>query len=263
MAEPAEQSPPHAASSQAARVRAEYAEIETLLRGSGPGRRFLSEHARRSRAADSEGLLAALTRLEVVASPSARRQDRDLSTLVEMRQAIERMRSELAAIKPAPQPPAQQALGAIAETAERATSEILDAAEAISDAAWSLRETGASPALCDAIERRVTGIFRSCAVQAVSGRCAGTMAAVLTLIEQRLKALIEIGGGENLDVGSDGGLLNGQSRAEAPPLPVAAQAGLRAPSAAPATRPVAAETSRGEPSALATLGAVKRAALFG
>jgi len=249
MAEPAEQSSPHAASSQAARVRAEYAEIETLLRGSGPGRRFLSEHARRSRAADSEGLLAALTRLEVAAAAPARRQDQVLGTLIEMRQAIERARSELATIKPVPRPPTQQEFGAIAKASEQTTSEILEAAEAISDAAWSLRETGASPALCDAIERRVTAIFRTCAVQAANGHCAAAMAAVLTLIDQSLKDLIEPGDGKDLVSGSDGGLVNG--------------AELPGQNQAPACRPVAAETSRGEPSAFAKLDAVKRAALFG
>jgi hypothetical protein len=262
MPEQAGQASPQLDASQAARARADYAEIEALLLGSLPGRRFLSEHARRSRAADGERLLKALTRLEMGAARPARRQDQVSGGLIEMREAIERMRAELAAVGPPHQPSAPQGLEAIVEATQQATSEIMEGAEAISDAAWSLRERGAVPALCDAVERRVTGILRACAVQAVSARRLKTVVAVLTLIERRLKARIASAGVEDPSTCGDGARGNGQDRTE-PPLPVAAPSGLPTLSTAAETLPVAAETSRAKSSAFGTLDAVKRAALFG
>ncbi len=96
MLEKAPEAAPHAKASQAARISAEYAAIERLLLSSVRGRWFLSEHARRHRAADTEMLLDAITRLELVLlRPQRRHPDHALGDLVEMRQAILRMRQDI------------------------------------------------------------------------------------------------------------------------------------------------------------------------
>lgn len=97
MPEKAPEAAPHAKASEAARCAADYAAIERTLLSSVRGRWFLTEHGRRSRAADTEMLLDAITRLELVLlRPPRRHPGHALGDLVEMRQAIERMRQDIA-----------------------------------------------------------------------------------------------------------------------------------------------------------------------
>jgi chemotaxis regulatin CheY-phosphate phosphatase CheZ len=145
-------------------------------------------------------LLEAIGRLEqaVVAERSAQDLDRLRFDLMEMAKAISRTKSEIAAIRPADQPShliaASETLDAISRTTERATSEILEAAEHIQEAAWTLREDGANAALCDELDRRATEIYTACSFQDLTAQRIARIVQTLRYLEGRINAMIDIWG---------------------------------------------------------------------
>ncbi len=204
MLETAEEAPPQSTTSPEARLDAEYAAVEAVLLDSARGRWFLSEYARRNRAADTEMLLDAIAKLELaVLRPQRRYQDQMLSELIEMSEAIARARREIAAIKPPNQLlAATEELDNIVEATEKATSEILQAAEEIQEVGWILREKGAEPGPCDTLDQRATDIYTACSFQDITGQRTEKVVKVLRFIEQRINAMIEIWGFEDTDLGT-------------------------------------------------------------
>src|SRR5262249_43542650 len=78
---------------------------------------------------------------------------------------------------------------------ERATSDILAAAERIQEIAWTLRERGADSAICDALDQRATDIYSACSFQDLTGQRTRKVVDVLQFLEDRIRAMIEIWGG--------------------------------------------------------------------
>jgi len=126
---------------------AEYAAIEATIGGTERGQQFLAEHARRARATEIQSVLSAVERLErvVTADRSVDAVGTLRGDLLEMAEAISRTKAEITAISiPGADQTrlatASQALDAIIRATEQATSDILGAAEAVQEAAWTLRE---------------------------------------------------------------------------------------------------------------------------
>ena len=123
--------------------------IESAVMETSRGRWFLAEYARRNRNADTDAVLTKLDRLE-----RAIRRDRAVPDidrirldLADMAEAISRTKQEIAQMKIETEDggrfaDASQELDAIVSQTESATNEILLAAEAIQEAAWTLREAG-------------------------------------------------------------------------------------------------------------------------
>ena len=250
-----------------------YDAIEATLMKSRWGRAFLAEYSRRNRAADTEMLLDAIARLEhIVRRPQNERDDNGVwGELIEMSEAISRMRREIASLKPPSQIIAATVeLEQVVSATERATSDILQAAEEVQEVAWTLREKGVEADACETLDRRATDIYTACSFQDITGQRMEKVVKVLHFIEQRLNAMIEVCGtgapaAEILpspDM-SDAELLNG-------PLPEGK--GLKqddvdrvlvvSDEAADALRD-ARQALAVEPLALATLDETKRKALFG
>ena len=185
-----------------------YAALETALLSSPRGRWFLAEYLRRNRSAETELLLEAIGRLEVaVRKPQTPAQavhaSQIFDELVKMSEAISRTRREIAQIRPPHQfdkqlGTASEELDHIVEATETATSEILQAAEDIQEAAWSLREKGIEIALCDTIDQRATDIYTACSFQDITGQRTAKVVKALRYIEQRINAMIEIWGVEDI-----------------------------------------------------------------
>jgi chemotaxis regulatin CheY-phosphate phosphatase CheZ len=265
-----------------------YAALEALLRASPRGRWFLAEFLRRNRTAETEMLLEALARIERAVLKPQQRQTAPcgvFAELVDMSEAIARTRREIAQIRP-PHQFDQQLVSAtaeldhIVEATEKATSDILEAAEEIQEVAWTLRERGTDIELCDKIDQRATDIYTACSFQDITGQRTEKVVKALRFIEQRINAMIEIWGVDDIafkvdDIASkmqafaeavrDDSLLRGpqakgeglkqddvdrmlhESRAQAEPGAYRDDQGFERP----------------EPLTLAELDAVKRAALFG
>jgi chemotaxis protein CheZ len=183
-----------------------YAALEALLRASPRGRWFLAEYARRNRSAETDLLLEAIGRIEkAVVKPHARQTapTNVFAELVEMSDAIARTRREIAQIKPPHQfdkqlVSATAELDHIVEATEKATSDILEAAEEIKEVAWILRERGTDMELCDKIDQRATDIYTACSFQDITGQRTEKVVKALRFIEQRINAMIEIWGVDDI-----------------------------------------------------------------
>ncbi|GJD53164.1 hypothetical protein OPKNFCMD_5935 [Methylobacterium crusticola] len=177
----------------------EYDVIETAMLETARGRWFLGEYARRNRSADTGVLLDAIGRLEnaVAADRGPPGMERLRFDLIEMAKAISRTKSEIAAIHTPDQDQsrlgeASEALDGIVRTTERATSDILQAAEEVQEVAWTLRETGADSRVCDRLDQNATQIYTACSFQDLTAQRTSRIVHTLRYLEQRLTAMIEI-----------------------------------------------------------------------
>lgn len=188
----------------------DYEAIEAAVMETQRGRWFLAEYARRNRNADTTVILDAIARLEnaVAHEREGERLDRLRFDLVEMARAITSTKREIAAIRPAEGTTsdlevASEALDGIVRTTERATSDILEAAENVQEAAWTLREDGAREDLCDELDRRATEIYTSCSFQDLTAQRTKRIIETLRFLEGRINAMIDIWGGSVDDVDAD------------------------------------------------------------
>jgi chemotaxis regulatin CheY-phosphate phosphatase CheZ len=180
---------------------ADYETIESAVMETSRGRWFLAEFARRNRHADTTMLLEALARIEgaVTGERSVSAVDRIRFDLVEMAKAIARTKAEIAAIRPEAEHQgrfgkASEELDCVVQTTEAATSDILACAERIQELAWTMREQGLAPELCDLIDARATEIYTACAFQDLTGQRTRKVIGVLRYLEGRINAMIEIWG---------------------------------------------------------------------
>ncbi len=116
--------------------------------------------------------------------------------LEEMRASILKALQEIAAIKPGDADnnrimAATAELDAIVTATERATTNILGAAEGLQEIGAKLREGGADADACDEIDTHVTNIFLACSFQDITGQQTTKVIDVLRYIEQRVNAMIE------------------------------------------------------------------------
>lgn len=163
------------------------------------GRWFLAEHMRRNRQADTQLVLKAIGQLErsLQERPSVVGAERMRLDLVDMANAISRTKSEIASIKPAEDREgkigvASNELDAIVETTEKATSEILATVERIQEVAWTLREQGTDPAVCDVLDRQTTEAYTACSFQDLTGQRIRRIVNVMRFLEARIDAMIDI-----------------------------------------------------------------------
>ncbi|HEY8383176.1 MAG TPA: hypothetical protein VIL09_13590 [Microvirga sp.] len=190
---------------------ADYEAIEAAVMETDRGRWFLREYSRRNRTADTEMLLDAIGRLEqaVAGERVAQDVDRLRVHLKEMAAAISRTKSEIASIHQVEQEhsrlfAASEALDGITRQTELATSDILAAAEHIQECAWTLREEGGNPELCDELDRRATEIYTACSFQDLTAQRIAKIIHTLRYLEGRINAMIAIWDGSPADL-QDGG----------------------------------------------------------
>lgn len=125
--------------------------------------------------------------------------DRLRGDLMDMAHAIARTKAEISAIS-APDHEktrlggASMALDAIVRSTERATSDILSAAEDVQEAAWTLRESGTDAAVCDTLDRRATEIYTACSFQDLTAQRTARIIHTLRYLEERLAAMMSIWG---------------------------------------------------------------------
>ena len=277
-----------------------YAAIEDALAATPRGSWFLAEYARRNRTAETEMLLEAIGKLEAaVLKPQQKAAPCGVfAELLEMSEAIARTRREIAQIKPPFQfdkqlVSATEELDHIVEATEKATSDILAADEDIQEVAWTLREQGTDVELCDKIDQHATDIYTACSFQDITGQRTDKVVRALRFIEQRINAMIEIWGVDDIayrvddiarrmlayaatSLGEEAHLLNGPqgrgkglkqddidrmltSREQRPGTDEAREA----PSGTPQEPRDEGRFERPDPLTFAELEAVKRASLFG
>ncbi|MDQ2105542.1 protein phosphatase CheZ [Azospirillum isscasi] len=208
----------------------EFDQIEEAIARTTKGRAFLRRFHRRAHGAAAEEVRKMLVEFrsswhqqsEVVeASKHVEVLRREL---MEMAASIEQARREVAALRPPDAGgdkiiSATNELDAIVISTERASFEILNAAERLMDLSGKLKAEGADPGLCSEIEGEVTNIFTACSFQDLTGQRTSKVVNALRYIEQRVNAMINIWGieklagiqvaQENTDTRPDSHLLNG------------------------------------------------------
>jgi chemotaxis regulatin CheY-phosphate phosphatase CheZ len=177
----------------------EYDLIEAAVMETERGRRFLREHARRSRGGDRQVLLEAIDRLEqaLAGDRVIRDVERLRMHLRGMAARIARTKADIAVIDAVEREhshldAASEALDSVTRQTEQATSDILSAAEQIQEAAWALRARGADPDLCDDLDRRTSDIYTACSFQDVTSQRIAKIIQTLRYLEGRIDGLIAL-----------------------------------------------------------------------
>ena len=175
----------------------EYELIEATMAESSRGRWFLQEYARRNRSADTEMLLGAIERLEGVVTaekrprrkptrrPDARRRDGH-GPGDRPHQGRDRRDQRARTPTRAGSASRPTALDAIVRATERATSDILEAAEHVQEAAWTLRESGSDTAICDELDHTATQVYTACSFQDLTAQRTARIIHTLRYLEERL-----------------------------------------------------------------------------
>ncbi len=178
---------------------ADYEAIELAVMETDRGRWFLNQYAKRNRHADTQVLLTALSRIErsVTVHREPMQIDQFRLNVLEMSKAIARTHAEIAAIKPDDTTGgrfvvASGELDSIVSATERATSDILAAAERVQEAAWTLREAEADVALCDMLDERATEIYTACSFQDLTAQRIRKVIEALGFLEKRVNAMADI-----------------------------------------------------------------------
>jgi chemotaxis regulatin CheY-phosphate phosphatase CheZ len=187
----------------------DYELIEEAVMETARGRWFLAEFAQRNRHADTTMLLSAIERLGSMIRSQADVRLQEPSPaepveklrmdLVEMARSIARTKAEIASIKPDSEDhgkfgEATEELDSIVQSTEKATSEILAAAEQIQEIAWTLREQGFESRACELIDSKATTIYTACSFQDLTGQRTSKVIHALRYLEGRINAMIEIWG---------------------------------------------------------------------
>lgn len=203
--------------------------LEKAVRETTRGNSFLNEFARRVRANDTDRVLSAIDMLkgsltETISSTSMDVLRRELET---MAASIAQTRKEIASIKP--EGPgnnrivtATEELDHVVKSTEKATSEILSAAERILEIVAELKKKGVEDPLCDELDMQGTNLMMACSFQDLTGQRMSKVVNTLRYVETRVNAMIEIWGithdeadkivAKHIESRPDGHLLNGPAR---------------------------------------------------
>ena len=209
--------------------QAQYLAFEDQIASTAEGRAFLRERDRRAQvvaAAEVRGLMRRL-----LLTPEGEEERKSAAhmqilrrELQEMGSYIQRTRDEIAALEPDDAGnnrivAATGELDAIVSATERATSEILNAAERIQKACGEIKASGAPGAPLGEIEAQVIEIMTACSFQDITGQRTTKVVNTLRYIEQRVLSMISIWGSsgesssrrpaEPADTRPDAHLLNG------------------------------------------------------
>lgn len=203
-----------------------FQEIAQEIGRTAEGRAFLSMLELRSRAVAVEEVRALVGSLREAweqrgtdaADPRVGIVRRELD---EMSGVIVRMRQEIATLRPEHAADsrilaATEELDAIVSATERATSEILNAAERLLEQAGQVAAAGLGE-LATGIEAQATEILMACSFQDITGQRTTRVVNALRYLEQRVNAMIQIwanepgtsGTGLPADLRPDAHLLNG------------------------------------------------------
>lgn len=180
---------------------AAYEQIAAAVMETERGRWFLAEYAKRNRQADTETLLQAIDRLSrllntrpvLISSDALHRQ------ILDMARAILRAEKEIRAMHARDSrgiqfAAASETLDTVVETTEKATSAILSAAERVQEQAWTLRELGMSPTVCDELDRSATEIYTACGFQDLTAQRIAKAVETLKFLDARIRSLVEAAG---------------------------------------------------------------------
>lgn len=166
---------------------ADYEAIAAAVMETARGRWFMAEFARRNRQADTKQLLNAIGRIERVVGLQAAQPNLE-PDLGETAALISDLRIDLERISGK----AEDRASGLAARIEAAAGTIVTATEGVQEAAWNLRESGASEALCDELDRHAAGI--AAAIARIDGtvRRIDKIADTVAMLDSSLRVFTEL-----------------------------------------------------------------------
>ncbi len=178
----------------------EFEETEDAVLQTPRGRAFLRRYSSRERAVAIDEIRATIAPFNEVATDGitdSAHLDILRHEIQQMSAAILHCREEIASIKPENGGDnrimaATEELDAIVTSTERATTEILSAAEVIQDTADKLAEGGASADFCDQVVTQAISIMTACSFQDITGQRITKVVHALSYLEQRLNSMMDI-----------------------------------------------------------------------
>lgn len=180
---------------------AAYEQIESAVMETERGRWFLEEFARRHRHAETEMVLEAIEKLSrsLHHRPAVLGSDVLHRDILDMARAIVRAEKEIRAMRNRDGgglrfAAASDALDAVVDTTEQATSSILSAAEQIQELAWTMREAGIEPEFCDRLDSSATAIYTACGFQDLTAQRIAKAVETLKFLDQRIRKLVDAAG---------------------------------------------------------------------
>lgn len=165
----------------------DYEAIASAVMETARGRWFMAEFAKRNRQADTAQVLTAINRLQRALGATPARQPAGGQNLRDAVALIMDLRADLERIGGGPSEPSSR----LAARIESAAGSIIAATESIQEAAWGLREAGASDALCDALDRRATEIYGATAVVEGTAQQISKIADTIAMLDSSLRAFAE------------------------------------------------------------------------
>ncbi|MCF6200031.1 MAG: protein phosphatase CheZ [Hyphomicrobiaceae bacterium] len=207
----------------------EYQALETALLQTGRGRDFLDEYLRRNggvaipgealsneghvdqglAGGDTDRILQAVEKLHdaVMTREVQQMNDPVRMDILEMAKAIAKTRAEISAMRTDGEDDhlsvASGEMDAIVQSTEKATNDILQAAEKIQEVAWRLRENGIDEAACEEIDNNATEIYMACSFQDLTGQRTTKVVRVLQYLEARITSMVDIWGLGDEEQGPD------------------------------------------------------------
>ncbi|CAD5300051.1 conserved hypothetical protein [Bosea sp. 62] len=166
---------------------ADYDAIAAAVMETARGRWFLSEYARRNRQTDTEMVLSAIARLErlctvPVALPDLGPEFSETArTIAELRDDLDR----------------GGASARLSARIQETTAGIIEAAESIQEIAWTLREGGAEPELCDRLDRRATEIYGATTVIEAGANQIEKVSDTVAMLDASLRAAADVAAEES------------------------------------------------------------------
>lgn len=166
----------------------DYEAIASAVMETSRGRWFMAEYAKRNRQADTAQVLKAIAKLQsTLGAAPVEQQPASGPNLREAIALIMDLRADLERIGNGPDEPSSR----LASRIETATGTIVTATESIQEAAWGLREAGASDALCDTLDRRATEIYGATATVEATAQQLGKIADTIAMLDSSLRAFAE------------------------------------------------------------------------
>lgn len=189
----------------------EYLEIEETLSSNARGRAFLRMRDQRMRVIGSDevrrlirNMKDAVARAVPAEGDSAQVHVRILrQELQEMSYYIQQTRAEIAALQPDNSGDsrfisATEELSSIVTSTERATYDILNAAERISEGIAEVDREGELGSIFDMIEGQTIEIMTACSFQDITGQRITKVVNAMRYIEQRINSMVDIWGSDDI-----------------------------------------------------------------
>ncbi len=214
----------------------EYLEIEETLASNARGRAFLRMRDQRMRVIGSDEVRRLMRNMKDSFAQTAAQGGGNNAHVRILRQELQEMsyyiqqtRSEIAALRPDEVNnnrimAATEELDAIVMATERATSDILNAAERISDILAEVDRSGEFGHVADQLDVQSIEIMTACSFQDITGQRITKVVNAMRYIEQRINSMVEIWGVDSVvqptgpvrddfeDRRPDAHLLNGPAR---------------------------------------------------